>query len=153
MSIATFRSNSRPGYSSEIDQHPRRVRARKLSQTAKVRFTESDCIVKTDDGPVQARPGDAIMTGEAGEQWRVSGAQFDQRFKPVAPTRAGETGVYRSLRNEVLALQMSEPFEVVLPDGASRLKGKAGDWLVDYGDGSLGIVSNKGFATTYEVLG
>ena len=29
----------------------------------------------------------------------------------------------------------------------------AGDWLVDYGDGSLGIVSPAIFATTYEIIG
>ncbi len=153
MGIATFHSSSRPGYSSEIDQHPRRVRARKLSQPVKVRFAESECTVKTEEGLVHARPGDAIMTGAAGEQWRITGAHFDRRYKPVAPTRAGETGVYQSLRNEILALQMGESFEVVLTDGVSLLKGRVGDWLVDYGDGSLGIVSDKIFTTTYEILG
>lgn len=153
MGFTTFRSNGRPGYSSEIDQDPRRVRARKLARTAKVRFAESECTVKTEEGPVQARPGDAIMTGDTGEQWRVAGAQFDRKYKPVAPTRAGETGVYRSLRNEVLALQMTESFEIVQADDQVRLQGKAGDWLVDYGDGSLGIISEKIFAATYEILG
>jgi len=47
---------------------------------------------------------------------------------------------------------MSEPFEVVLVDGISRLKGRARDWLVDYGDGSLGIVTAGIFALTYEML-
>ena len=35
----------------------------------------------------------------------------------------------------------------------SKLTGGAGDWLVDYGDGSLGIVSQAIFATTYEIVG
>ena len=30
---------------------------------------------------------------------------------------------------------------------------KAGDWLVDYGDGSFGVVSDAIFATTYEIVG
>jgi len=41
----------------------------------------------------------------------------------------------------------------MLADGVSRLSGHAGDWLVDYGDGSLGIVSPGIFATTYEIIG
>ena len=48
---------------------------------------------------------------------------------------------------------MSEQFEVLLADGVSRLKGQPGDWLVDYGDGSLGIVAKAIFAGTYEVMG
>ena len=34
----------------------------------------------------------------------------------------------------------------------ATLRGHAGDWLVDYGDGSLGIVARDIFATTYEIL-
>jgi hypothetical protein len=47
---------------------------------------------------------------------------------------------------------MSEPFEVILSDGVSRLSGRTGDWLIDYGDGSLGIVAPMIFADTYEIL-
>jgi hypothetical protein len=47
---------------------------------------------------------------------------------------------------------MEQPFEVMLADGVSRLTGHAGDWLIDYGDGSLGIVTQAIFATTYEIL-
>jgi hypothetical protein len=57
-----------------------------------------------------------------------------------------------SLPNRILALQMDTPFKVVLADGVSHLTGRAGDWLVDYGDGSLGIVTQAIFATTYEIL-
>jgi len=48
---------------------------------------------------------------------------------------------------------MPGAFEALLADGVSRLKGQPGDWLVDYGDGSLGIVSQAIFATTYEIVG
>ncbi len=40
----------------------------------------------------------------------------------------------------------------MLADGVSHLNGHAGDWLVDYGDGSFGIVTQAIFATTYEIL-
>jgi len=52
-----------------------------------------------------------------------------------------------------MALCMRERFEVILSDGVSRLRGHSGDWLVDYGDGSLGIVAPMSFADTYEILG
>ena len=57
------------------------------------------------------------------------------------------------MRYRVLALRMDRPFEVMLADGVSRLMGHAGEWLIDYGDGSLGIISMPIFDMTYEVLG
>jgi hypothetical protein len=47
---------------------------------------------------------------------------------------------------------MDENFEVQLADGKSVLHGKRGDWLVDYGDGSLGIVSQTIFDVTYLIV-
>jgi hypothetical protein len=51
-----------------------------------------------------------------------------------------------------MAVSMAETFEVLLADGISRLDGRADDWLVDYGDGSLGVVSPAIFAVTYELI-
>ena len=93
------------------------------------------------------------MTGMAGELWRVSRTRFAQKYRPLTPTFAGQPGTYISLPSRVLALQLDEPFMVVLTDDVSELKGRAGDWLVDYGDGSLGIVASRIFARTYEILG
>ena len=70
----------------------------------------------------------------------------------MPPTPAGQPGRYTSLPNRILALPMTDVFEVVLADGVSKLSGHPGDWLVDYGDGSLGIVSRAIFSTTYEIL-
>ena len=47
---------------------------------------------------------------------------------------------------------MTQLFDVLLADGVSRLNGRAGEWLVDYGDGSLGIVSEAIFASTYRIV-
>ena len=147
-----YRSSGTRGHLSEILDDPRHVSARKLEHQVRVRFAESDSIVQTPEGQVHARPGDAILTGIAGEHWRVSRGHFVERYRPVPPTRAGEAGTYASLPNQILALRMSEPFEVLLVDGVSRLSGRAGDWLVDYGDGSLGVVSPEIFAVTYQIL-
>jgi hypothetical protein len=147
-----FRSSGQRGYSSVISTDPRRVFARKLAREIDVRFTPVACIVHTSEGEVHARPGDAIITGTTGEHWRVSRARFADKYRPVPPTVEGEAGRYVSLPNRIMAVPMTEPFEVLLADGVSRLSGGAGEWLVDYGDGSLGIVSRPIFATTYEIL-
>lgn len=147
-----YHSSGQFGFSKLVSDDPRRVAARKLEREVKVRFTPIACLVQTPEGTVHAKPGDAILTGSGGETWRVSRARFEHKYRPVPPIVAGDAGPYLSLRNRILALQMQEPFEVLLADGVSRLTGHAGDWLVDYGDGSLGIVTQAIFATTYEIL-
>jgi len=147
-----FRSSGQRGFSSTLTDDPRHVVARKLEREVQVRFASEACRLQTPEGVVNALPGDAILTGIAGEQWRVSHAHFDEKYRPKPPTQAGQAGTYLSLRNRILALQMSEAFEVVLADGQSTLTGRASDWLVDYGDGSLGIVSQGIFAITYEII-
>ncbi|HTV95573.1 MAG TPA: PGDYG domain-containing protein [Steroidobacteraceae bacterium] len=147
-----FRSSGKPGFSSAVRDAPARVMARKLAREVDVRFAEQGCTVRTAEGEVRARPGDAILTGTSGEHWRVSSAHFPGKYEPVPPTAPGGPGRYRAKRYEVMALRMSQSFRVVLSDGLSDLDGRAGDWLVDYGDGSLGIVSPRIFDTTYEIM-
>jgi len=151
--LPLFRSSAQPGYLQFISSDPRRVFARKRVQEVDVRFTPVECTVKTNEGMVYARPGDAILTGTAGEHWRVSRAHFAEKYRPVPPTVSGADGRYVCLPIRILGVRMSEAFEVLLADGVSRLTGRPGDWLVDYGDGSLGIVSPAIFATTYEIIG
>jgi len=148
-----FRSSGKRGFSAILADDPRHVEARKLEFEVSVRFTPVSCIIQTHEGTVHAKPGDAILHGIDDEQWRVSRERFAEKYTPLPPTRAGEPGRYLSKRNHVLAVQMSDAFEVLLADGISRLKGGAEDWLVDYGDGSLGIVTAGIFARTYEILG
>ncbi|MGC1387360.1 MAG: PGDYG domain-containing protein [Steroidobacteraceae bacterium] len=149
---AIFRSSGQPGFTAYVSGNPQRIEARKREHTVQVRFTPVACTVETAEGSVQAKPGDAIITGIAGEHWRVSRTRFHEKYQPVPPTVEGEAGAYHSLRYRVLALRMDRPFEVLLADGISRLTGHVGDWLIDYGDGSLGIVSMPIFTKTYEIL-
>jgi hypothetical protein len=148
-----FRSSAQRGYSSAVSTHPGRVLARKLPREVGVQFTATASTVQTQEGVVHARPGDAIVTGSAGERWRVSRGHFAEKYRPVPPTVDGQSGRYVNLPNSIMAVPMSGAFEVLLADGISRLRGKTGDWLVDYGDGSLGIVSPAIFAATYEIVG
>jgi hypothetical protein len=151
--VPLFCSSGQPGYSGRISADPQCVVACKLEREIEVSFTLIACTVQTPEGVVHARPGDAIITGTAGEHWRVSSARFPYKYRPVPPTVAGESGRYVSLPNRILAVPMTEAFDVLLADGISRLNGRAGEWLVDYGDGSLGIVSEAVFASTYSIVG
>lgn len=151
-SVPLYCSSGQRGYSNLVSGDPHRVLARKLEREIDVRFTPVECTVETPEGVVHARPGDAIVTGTAGEHWRVSRARFADKYRPIPPTVAGEAGRYVSLPNRILAVPMSESFDVLLSDGVSRLHGRPGEWLVDYGDGSLGIVSEDIFASTYCII-
>src|ERR1700723_2745298 len=92
------------------------------------------------------------LRAQAGARWRGARARFPDRYRPVPPTVAGQAGRYVSLPNNIMAVPMAERFEVLLADGISRLMGRAGEWLVDYGDGSLGVVSEDIFAATYDII-
>lgn len=151
--VSVFRSSGTRGFSARIAGDPRCVEARKLEHVVHVRFTPSACTIQTPEGTVHAKPGDAILLGMEDEQWRVSIERFPEKYRPLPPTLAGEPGRYVSVRNRVVAVHMDDSFEVLLADGVSRLRGHGGDWLVDYGDGSLGIVAANIFAKTYEILG
>ena len=147
-----YRSTGQSGYLKELAGDPRHVNARKLEREVQVQFTDKPCTVQTPEGAVRAQPGDAILTGIAGERWRVSRARFGHKYRPADATPPGQAGTYVSLPNRILALRMSEPFDVLLADGVSCLHGRAGDWLVDYGDGSLGVITDAIFGVTYEMV-
>lgn len=147
-----FRACPFPGFTAAVESDPRHVVAVKRQQPVDVHFTDHEVKVETLEGVVTADPDAAIVTGAGGERWPVSPERFEQRYEPVAPTLAGESGTYLSLPNTVLAVQLDERFEVILSDGESKLAGDPGDWLVDYGDGSLGVVAAEIFAATYDVV-
>jgi hypothetical protein len=151
--IHLFKSSGRPGYTEEIGGHARRVVARKLEREIQVRFAREAGSLQTNEGLVKVRVGDAILTGINGEHWRVSKERFPDKYRAADATTKGEDGAYVSLPNRVFAVPMDTAFEVLLSDGESKLTGGPRDWLVDYGDGSLGIVSSRVFDSTYEVVG
>ncbi|MDB5756271.1 MAG: hypothetical protein JWR56_2699 [Massilia sp.] len=125
--------------------------ARKRLQLLAVRFAQRDEIIETIEGAVPVAAGDAIVTGPASEQWPVTRDRFAAKYQPVAPCRSFEDGVYQSLPVPVRALQVAAPFEVLLADGVTRLHGQGGDWVIDYGDGSLGVVAQALFPILYEL--
>lgn len=146
-----FESTGADGYSALVLADPLHVRATKREQAVSVRFAKEPGPVVTREGIVHAEAEDAIVTGVDGERWPVSADKFSDKYQALEPTQHGESGVYRTLPNEVLAIRMTEPFTVVLSDRQSTLAGSPGDWLVDYGDGSFGVVAADIFAQTYDI--
>lgn len=147
----TYRSTGQRGFSSAIQALPGLVFAHKIPAQVNVEFANTECTVKSREGTVHARAGDAILSGMKGDRWRVSRGKFPDKYQPVAPTRAGQNGRYAALPIRVAAVRMRESFEVLLADGVSVLTGRPGDLLIDYGDGSLGIIAPDIFATRYRI--
>ncbi|NML63067.1 hypothetical protein HHL21_18675 [Massilia sp. RP-1-19] len=58
--------------------------ARKREHQVSVRFAAAAETVETGEGPVDAAPGDAIITGAAGETWPVARAVFALRYRHLA---------------------------------------------------------------------
>ena len=150
--MRTFTSSTEPGFSDVVSTNPRHVVAVKREQEVSVRFAHEGCSVQTREGVVYADPDDAIITGPAGERWPVSPERFAEKYRAQSPTQPGKSGIYVALPNSVLALKMDESFEVVLADQQTRLGGAPGDWLIDYGDGSLGVVGGEIFPNTYDIV-
>lgn len=116
-----------------------------------MRFAESAAPVHSLEGTVLAHTGDAIVTGIDGETWRVSAARFSQRYRPLAPLAPGLPGSYISVANSVTAHCIGQSFAVALDDSGTLLHGRPGDWLVNYDDGSLGVVAAELFDRYYEL--
>jgi len=131
---------------------PAAHRARKLPNALTVEFARQGGTLSTREGPVTYAPGDALLTGSAGERWPVPRAAFDASYEPVAPLRPGKPGCYRKRPLIVWAKQMRDRFELSLGSGRGELRGEAGDWLVQYAPGDCGVVGGALFAQTYELL-
>jgi hypothetical protein len=93
--------------------------------------------------------GDALLTGSTGDAWCVSRERFDAKYRPEAPARAGQPGLYRNLPTPILAKQMTVAFAVPRSAGGDLLQGAAGDWLVQYGPGDYGVVARARFERVY----
>ena len=90
--------------------------------------------------------------GVNGEKWPIRREIFDRIYEPIVPTKPGLDGRYRGIVREVGAIQLKEDRRLDLPEGRGVLRGRAGDWIVDYGDGDMSVVAKDVFAATYELL-
>ncbi|WP_109479538.1 PGDYG domain-containing protein [Paraburkholderia sp. C35] len=120
----------------------------KRPDTLLVEFATSSGVLTTLEGDVAYATGDALLTGPAGDRWPVRRQRFDAAYVAVPPVTQGQAGNYRRTPNVVWARQMTAPFEVQL-DTRGVLRGKAGDWLVQYSPTDQSIVDEHIFAQTY----
>jgi hypothetical protein len=127
-------------------------RARKRAVVVQVEFAEKAGTLATQEGPVHFSTGDALLTGSQGERWPVPRHTFDVNYAPVAPNRPGKPGPYRKRPLVVWAKPMNEAFDVTLDRDRGSLRGRAGDWLVQYAPSDFSVVGAQVFAQTYELL-
>ncbi|CAD6544264.1 hypothetical protein LMG27952_04153 [Paraburkholderia hiiakae] len=113
-----------------------------------VEFASAGGVLATLEGDVTYVAGDALLTGPAGDRWPVGRQHFNAAYIAIAPTVQGQSGRYRRKSNVVWARQMTAAFEVSL-DARGILRGKAGDWLVQYAPADQSIVEESIFAQTY----
>lgn len=125
-------------------------RAVKKAVTVRVSFARAAGEAQTLEGPVPYRPGDALITGPAGEQWPVEREFFFRNYEPRPGVRQGDDGEYRRLAQPVWALRMREAFCVRSGKTGAPLQGASGDWLVQYGPDSYGAVRADIFPQLYE---
>ncbi len=131
-------------------EHGGVLRARTRPIEVSVEIAQVGQSVPTAEGDVDARPGDAIVTGVRGERWPVSRSRFLRTYDAERGTCAGDSGFYRKRVRMVRALQVHEQFKVVIEEGERELIGQPGDWLLDHGNGVLGVVADEVFDLIYE---
>jgi len=103
--------------------------------------------IKTLEGPVQAPAGAYIMTGTKGENWPIPADKFKQTYDIIDDKTAAKKPI------PVLGKNMKEDFFVTVSWSPDKLKGKPGDWLVQYGPGDYGVVEAGIFDDTYDNKG
>lgn len=128
------------------------IEVEKLPIPVQVQFMHDDGTIITMEGPVAYRAGDAVLTGIRGERWPVGRGRFMTTYQPLAPTVLGQDGQYIKKAATALARCMDETFEVQVGYASNKLQGKAGDWLLQYADGSQGVVGADIFKLTYRLL-
>lgn len=134
----------------DLAQHPDAFRARSKPIIVSAHFASVSGEIETLEGTVRHAAGDALVTGVAGERWPVPRARFLAGYEALDPIAAGEDGRYVRRPRSVFALRLAEACEVILPEGRGRLRGREGDFLVQYAPGDWAIVAGGVFERTYD---
>ena len=132
------------GNNPELSEDPQSFKTAKKPIPLDFRYAEQKEVVQTKEGPVNASPGDAIMTGTKGENWPIPAEKFKQTYDVLSPGKAAKKNI------PVFAKEMQEPFQVKVSWSADLLQGEPGDFLVQYGPGDYGVVGAEIFRETYK---
>jgi hypothetical protein len=117
-----------------------------------VTFAREAGVLKTLEGSVSYKKGDALLTGPYQDSWPVARKYFFETYSPVADIQPGLDGEYRKERCHIWALQIYEPFMVELSENRGILHGKHSDWLLQYDANEYGVIRQEFFDATYDIL-
>ncbi len=133
----------------DLATDPRALLVRKTPEPVPVACAIEAGVCETPEGRVHYRAGDAILTGIRVDQWPVRRDLFLAYYAAVPPTVAGTDGLYDKAPSVTHALRLERAARV--PDGwqGDPLRGRPGDWLLRYADGSLGVVQDAIFRASY----
>jgi hypothetical protein len=133
----------------DLAAEPLAWRVRKLPIPVTVSFARSAGVIETLEGAVWHAPGDAVLTGVQGEKWPVRREVFATSYDPVPPTQSGQDGAYLKRPLDGWALQLRSTITISVGHHDDPLRGHSGDWLLQYSDGSYGVLSDDIFRATY----
>jgi len=133
----------------DLPNDPDVLRVCKRPVPTRVTFSRADGVCDTLEGPVRYRAGDAILTGNRGEQWPVRRALFLAVYTPVPPTEFAEDGLYRKVPAIAYARRLDRPLATKVGHCDDPLLGRSGDWLLLYEDGSHGVIQDAIFRKSY----
>ena len=134
----------------DLAADPRALRVCKKPIPVQVEFAAADGTCETLEGPVRFRVGDAILTGVQGERWPVTREAFLSSYHAVPPTQAGGNGAYRKTAAPAHAMRLDHAHDVPVGWQNDPLHGERGDWLLQYADGTRGVLRDQIFRESYD---
>jgi len=133
----------------DLTTDPHALRVVKRPIEVRVEFAAADGVCETLEGPVRYHAGDALLTGIKGERWPVKRDTFLSCYEPVTPTRPGESGNYRKAPSVAYACRIERAQDVPVGWQDDPLHARPGDWLLQYPDGSYGVMQDSIFRESY----
>ncbi|MFI4890468.1 MAG: PGDYG domain-containing protein [Steroidobacterales bacterium] len=121
-------------------------------EVVEVEFAAAGGALASAVGPNAFAAGDALLTGSTRDRWCVSRDRFDAKYRPEAPTVAGQAGRYRNIPAPVRAKQIPFAFTIERSAGGDLLHGSSGDWLLEYAPGDYGVVARARFEAVYRLI-
>jgi len=134
----------------DLAADPRALRVTKKPIPVQVEFATADGTCDTLEGPVRFCAGDAILTGVRDERWPVSREAFLSSYEAVPPTRPGSSGAYRKAATPAYAMRLTHRRNVPVGWQNDLLHGEPGDWLLQYADGTHGVLRDHIFRESYD---